>query len=757
MRLFLCYFFLLGIINQTLSQKKSIFKGTVKDTITFESIPFTTIAVYNNATLIDGVSSDDKGNFRIKIDANFTHFEISFIGYKKQKLLISEIKNQDKIAIYLTPEKNQLEEIVINSELTTTQLKIDRKVVNLGADLQQSGTTALEAFDQISEIQTDLSTGAISLRGSGNVRLLIDGKPTALSVTELLDQMPASVIEKVEIITSPSAKNQANGLSGIINIILKKDKNLGLNLMLNSSVGTKRYNYGLNTNYNFAFVNLRLNASNGIRNMDSPQNVSQLFTNGNTRDFFTPRDFNGKTSNINFGSDFTIDDKNRLSFDITYNYSFHSFFNNTFNTNLTGRNDFIYSRNSSHTHKTTVYNANYKKDFTKEGHILEIDYNLNDNTNDYPAKDFEDGIFLFEEEENNKVIQQSFMLDYALPIKQNLLLETGLSWNNKDLNSKYEIKPNAGILSIANFSYLENLYGFYGLVKFKLGNLNWQTGLRYEYFTSKSNNTANQLNTDLEFSDLFPSVHLSYKINDANTFNVGYSRRVSRPSSRQVNPFRLGNQFTVWKANPNLKPEFSDNFEINYQYKKNNITWSLATFYRDRKDIILSLQDIDINGVRTYSYANFGKKYSSGIETDIIYKLTNFWTSQLSGNYYYSNINQNITLTWDTQFSSTYIFKNTFKISKYISSDISYRYLAKEQTEFTITEPRNRIDFAVRAKFLSNKLIANLRIVDLLDKNLRKSKTVLQDVTQNEVYRFQSQTFGWLLSLNYQLFEKKKS
>ncbi|MDA7716950.1 carboxypeptidase-like regulatory domain-containing protein, partial [bacterium] len=232
------------------AQQRNNFQGIVLDKTTKEVIPFATITAYNNSELISGTSTDDSGKFKLSTDKLISHIEISFIGYKNEFIKLEDIVDNNSFTVLLQASTEELDAVIVNTEQTTANLKIDRKIINLGADLQQAGATALEAFDQITEIQTDLGTGNLSLRGSGNARLLINGKPSSLNPTELLEQIPAASILRVELITSPSAKNQANGLSGIINLILKKDSSKGLNTNLNAGVGTKRYNYGFDGNYN---------------------------------------------------------------------------------------------------------------------------------------------------------------------------------------------------------------------------------------------------------------------------------------------------------------------------------------------------------------------------------------------------------------------------------------------------------------------------------------------------------------------------
>nr|WP_298929623.1 outer membrane beta-barrel family protein [uncultured Allomuricauda sp.] len=746
---------LCSICPFSFSQEIQVFRGVIKDVDTGANIPFATVALFNGQALTDGTSTDESGRFSIRTDKKITHIEVSFIGYEMKTMILSNLKGTNDLQIGLQPSNVALKEVVVQAEQTTTTLKIDRKVINLGADLQQAGATVLEAFDQIAEIQTDLGTGTLSLRGSSNVRLLVNGKPSGLSAGELLEQLPAASVQKVEIITSPSAKNQADGLSGIINIILKKKRARGLNLNLNSGVGTKRYNYGIEGNYNYTSANFRWTASQAGRQMDSEQTIAQRYTNGDTRNFFAPHDFNGLVRKISMGLDFFIDDNNELSFGFDYTNDYHSFFNNTFYSNVTNRDDFVYTRNSSHTHETTELNANYLKKFAKEGHFIEMDYYIAMNENLLPASDFEEGAFLFEEEQRNKNTLQQFALDHTLPLNEKVTMETGMLWNDRKLESFNYFQPSEGIGENEVFDYKEQIFGIYGMASLQLGDFNTQAGLRYEYFTSNSANTLNNETTDLVFRNLYPSLHFSYVLNEEYTVSLGYSKRVSRPNFHHINPFQMGNQYFQWKANPGLKPEFSDNFEMNVQHNNKALTWSLSAFYRNRTDVIVWLQDIDTGGVQTISFDNLGRKRSYGFETDLRYTLKPYWNTQLSGNYYYTKVEQQTQITFDDLYASSIIFKNTFKISKNISTDITCRHTPKNQNEFRFIQPRNRLDCAVRAKLLDNRLVANLRIIDVLDNNLRKGTLITEQITQSELWRFQSQTFGVLFSLNYKLFQNQ--
>lgn len=754
-RIIVLLFLLLLKTSPALSQSATVYQGQVVDSTTQQSIPYATVIFYDDQKLINGISTDEQGRFRITISQPLTHLEVSFVGYQKSKVSLTDFRSRENPVIYLRQYTSDLDEVVVTGERTNTELKIDRRVIHLGADLQQSGTTALEAFDQLAEIQTDHGTGSLTLRGSGNVRLLINGKPTALTPSEVLAQIPASSIESVEIITSPSARNQADGLSGIISILLKKGVENGLNLSLNAAAGTKRHSYGVTGNYNFSRINIRWSASRALRNMDSHQTISQQYTNGNTRDLFAPHDFHGEVRKVATGIDFFINPKNELSFGLDYTHDYHDFFNDTFYSNVTGRPDYVYRRISSHTHKTLNTNINYRRNFGPESHFLEFDYNLTQNDNLLPAEDFEEDRFLFQEEKKNDNTLQAFAIDYTRPIASNTRLETGFSWNGREITSHDYFNFDTQIDTRNVFSYQEDLLGFYGLIHASAGRFDLQAGLRYEYFHSSSQNSSDNQQTDLEFANFFPSLHISYRMDETSLFNLGYSKRASRPNFNHVNPFRMGNQYFRWGADPELLPEFSHNLEANFQHNGKVLTWSASAFYHYRTDVIERLQNIDENGVNTIGFDNIGSKHAMGLESSLFFQPTSFWDTQISANYYQTNIRQNVYITWDQFYSSSIILKNTFKILKNLGADITYRYTGKDQTTFEQRRPRNRVDMAVRLSLLKNRVTANLRVIDVLDNNLMYRKTVTPEVVQNEVWRFQSQTFGILFSVDYKLFQNR--
>ncbi|MDO5970869.1 TonB-dependent receptor [Flavivirga aquimarina] len=753
-RIFILPLLLLFIVVSVSAQKTQL-KGIVIDSITQETIPFATIAIYNKIKLVDGVSADENGKFQLNTSKVFTHLEVSFIGYETLRLMLSETENINEIIIALKLDITSLEEVIIKGKRTTTQLKIDRKIINLESDIQQSGVNALEAFDQIPEVQTDIGAGTVSLRGSDNVRVLINGKPSSFSATELLQQISASSIDHVEIITSPSAKHRADGISGIINLILKKERNSGFNLGLNTSIGTRRHSLGINGNYNNSSINFRVSASKSSNKETNNQTIHRQFSNGNTESVFTPYEFDGSIYKIASGLDFYIKDKHEFSFGFDYTDDSHNYENKSTYFNVSGRDNYDYLRENSHFHYVTIFNANYRLKFDNVQHFLEFDYNLNSSNNNYPIMDYEDGTFLFNQFLTEDFVLQSLALDYIFPINDKLIIESGISRNTQTLESQNLFSPVNDATTRNQFEYDESLLGLYGLCKFSLGEINLQAGLRYEYFKSNSESRTNNFKTLQEFSNLFPSVHLSYPINDTNTINLGYSKRVSRPNFHHINAFQIVNPLYVWEFNPNITPEISDNIEFTYQKSIKGFNLGITSFYRHRKNVIL-WTEFSENNLQVFRYENSGTFNSYGVETTVRYKLASFWNSRLSANYYFTKINQSSAVTWDRTYSSSIQFKNTFDISENLTADMTYLYTPKRQSTFNYVDVRNRLDFAISGRFLKNKLTANFRIVDIFNNNVLNRTSKTSNLTQNTNWDIQSQTLNYLFTIKYKLFKNKE-
>ncbi|RIV32577.1 TonB-dependent receptor [Flagellimonas lutimaris] len=726
-------------------------KGMVYDTQSQEPLPFATVVIFNGDELIEGRVTNDNGEFEIIIPIVFSHLEISSLGYMVAEIPSSDIDVNTKLLIGLTPQVENLDEVVLKTERTTTQQKLDRKIINLGSDLQQAGVNALESFDQIPEVQVDLANGTVALRGSDNIRILVNGKLTSQLATELLQQIPASQIDRVEIITAPSSKYRADGLSGLINIILKEKLDRGLNLNLNSTAGTHRYSFGMDANYNLSFLNFRLNASRSNLKTINDQTIERNFSNGNRETIYTPNIFDGDIYRISGGFDVFLKDGHEFSITIDHTNDSHDYLSKSLYTEVTDRDDFDFLRVSDHFHFINVLNANYRLNFDKDDHYIELDYNLNSSNNDYPLADFEDGILVNDQSLTENFDLQSLALDHNLPISDKLSLETGFSRNTQKLDSKRLQAPET---IPDRFTYRETLWGIYSSLRMGLGKFQLQTGLRWEQFKSESINAETNLFVNRDYSNIFPSVHLSYPLTNG-SLSMGYNKRISRPNFHHINAFQIVNPLYVWEFNPNITPEYSHNIEFNYLKRLDNMGWGLTTFYRKRQDVILWTEQSTADQ-QVFRYENSGDFNSYGLEAFIDFKFFPFWDTSVSLNHYVTNIDQSESVTWDRTFATRFQLKNTMNLSKKITLDITYFYNPKQQNPFNYIQPRSRFDVAIRTRLLHNRLSLNLRAVDIFNQNISERYSRTSNLMQKTTWDIQLQTRNILISANYKLFENKK-
>jgi outer membrane receptor protein involved in Fe transport len=445
-------------------------EGIVVDAATGQPVPFATISVFAGDQLVDGTTASEEGRFRQKLLRGATHIEVSFLAYKNQRL---DLPLASPLQIRLQEEGSLLDEVTVTASRTTTELKIDRKVVNFGADLQQAGTTALEAFNQIAEVQVDYGGGRLSLRGSGNVKLLINGKPSSLTPMEILEQLPSNQIDRVEIITAPSAREQANGLAGIINVITKKDQDEGFKMALNGSIGAhpnglgQKHSLGSNGNLRRNKTNFRFLASRSERAHTADNKIQRNFSDGTGMNIFTPHIFDGVVSKAQAGIDLFMNEHHRLSFDVSYTDDRHDFNNVSSYSGLSGRDSYDHLRASSHFHRTGEAGVNYLQTFGSKEHTLEFDYQFTRNTNDYPAYDVVEGLPTLEETFYQANDLHALSLDFVRPINDTWTMEIGLAWNGRNLDSNHDYAPAAAPNTFATFEFRENVIGLYGQLQFK--------------------------------------------------------------------------------------------------------------------------------------------------------------------------------------------------------------------------------------------------------------------------------------------------
>ncbi len=647
--------------------RTGVITGKVLDETTNQALPYVSIVVKdasNNPTT--GGITDDNGMFTIKqIPEGENTIEIQYIGYKTETKIITITKSNSKIdlgTIILKEEASELDEVVVIAETSTVTQKIDRKVINVGKDLTSAGTTASELLNHVQSVSVDSQTGNISMRGNENVRVLVDGKPTNIDAAQLLKQIPSTSIKSIELITNPSAKYNPEGMSGIINIVLHKSANLGFNASLNTglTIGENtRFNGSLDMNLKTGKVNFFANY--GINDgKNENYGVVDRSDNNSVQNFLFLGD---RTSHmLKLGADIYLNDKNTISFYTIQNKSDDIFSGNTlvtFNNVLDSDSQMIVeSENNSQT-----YNFNYTLDFEKEGHNLELEANFS-NSNGPEQASYDELVRTFDLTRNysddveNDRSTTLLNLDYTNPISENTKLELGLevrlndTKNNNftnqhdfvydtngnlidDGNGWYETAPKGN----SSFSYDRNIYSAYVNFNQKFDKLSVQVGARLEQF--EVNGLFKTSEETAIFEDeiftIYPSAFLTYNPSEKNQFQLSYSRRVDRPSIRQVNPIREWSTPQITSVgNPNLKPQFTNSYELNYTHQYNKGSFTFGTFYRrvnDNITRILNEDPFDDDKVEL-SYMNTESNNRYGIELSSNHKFANWWRVNTSFDLY---------------------------------------------------------------------------------------------------------------------------
>jgi outer membrane receptor protein involved in Fe transport len=734
--------------------KKHLLNGKIIDAHSKEALPYVTvIAKTKAAVFVEGTATDNEGKYQLSLPKGEYTLHFSFIGYQNLEKAFSISANQ-ALNIELQHDSEVLETVVVSEERTSVVQKIDRKVINVGKDLQAGGGDAVEVLNQLAEVQTT-DDGNIELRGSGNVNVLINGKPSPLEPKDVLQQIDASEIQQIELITTPSAKHRADGLTGIINIITKKKKQQGFSGTLTGSLSSnQQYRSGLAIANGSEKVNLRLNLNFADNETESKGQRSRHSTTLNY-DQIGDNLFDGQVKSIKGGLDWFLDEKNEFSFTAGYTDNSHDIINtNQIQENEAAPYPFI-SKNY-HAHISSEYNVNYRRIFKNKDHFLEADFHLTDNKNDLSA-DYQAGENFRDDFLNYDTKISNVSLDYVQPLNAlDLTLETGLLYTYKDVTNDQAINDYDGNSFQNLFTFDEESIGLYTLIKKNWGKLKSQFGLRYEGFWSDSQFENTELQVSRNFHNLFPSVHLTYSFTDKNSFNFGYNRRITRPNLWHVNPFSNAfDRFYNRQGNPTLNPEFSHNFELNFSNNFKFWSFNPGIFYRYKTDLILPFYLINDDDTVLSSYTNDGSGHAYGTEINLALFPLKFLRTTINANFYWEKINTNqvndfgfLQLNRDN-----WTIKNLFKINKKLSLDISWIYRGSSTRRYTKSVRMQKFDVALRWKILKGKGNLNLRVTDVFDTYEREQVLYGQGYEENSFRKWETQIA--YLSFSYQ-FSKGK-
>lgn len=734
--------------------------GTVYDSISQKPLEFATVSVYRmrDSALVGGMITDERGKFSIdKLPIGRHRVTISYMGY--QTMTVSPLRlppsepTADLGKIYIAPTEATLKTAEVVADKAVFQLGLDKKVFNVDKTNLGSSENATEVLRNTPTVEVDFD-GNVKIRG-GAVQVYINGKPTGLtgdSQAEILDQLPANTIKKVELITNPSAKYDPEGESGIINIVLKKNVLEGFTGSANISVGTstwvpfRRYRGGLSLNFRNDKINIFSNFSYNYserysRNYNLRQNL--LPTDSTFLEQFTNRKGIRNGGMARVGMDYYFDDYNTLTVaaringnlggntsSIQYDYLDPNRVKTQINERLTDRNrgrlgmtyNVIYAKVFKQKKKANKEDAGPRRDNSKDtggksGYrhwrgggggraagrsgtmgdkqelVIDLQYSMNDNSD---AGTFVEQWYQPDWTELNnqpdsqmtttdeRMHQGTVRIDYTHPFSKKMKLEVGykgnVRWLGNDFNSQsydYAAMQMVNDTNLTNnFQFLEQVHAVYVTFAQQLGKFRYKLGLRGEY--TLANSELVQPNYSIfrnNYPSIFPTVHLSYELPKNQQLQLGFSRRIRRPSTWHLNPFpSYSDPLNLRYGNPFLLPQYTNAVELSYvNYWKGGNTIMLTSFYKYNTDQMERLRTVRTDGVSELTYYNFSQSHSWGLELVTRFVPFKWWNFGITGSVYQniqdaSNINSDYSLNavaGNVNFNMNFNFKFGMRIALY--------------------------------------------------------------------------------------------
>ena len=594
----------LFLTSLALGQEQVTVSGKILEKDTNIPLEWATVVISNptDGKIVSGGSANEKGDFNFKVVAGTYNVSFEFMSFKTQTLKAREInKSTDFGNIYLIESATTLEEVELIAEKTTVEIKLDKKIYNVGKDLTVRGGTVSDVLDNVPSVSVDVE-GNVALRGNDNVRILINGKPSGLvglNSTDALRQLPAESIERVEVITSPSARYDAEGTGGILNIILRRSKLQGLNGAITTNVG---YNpsAGINGNINYRTGDLNIFNTSGYSYRESPGNSSSLTqynSTGNFLDESNTYDRQRKGLTTNFGVEWYVNDSASLTGSILYRDSNDKDLNtnilNQFDPNRNLLSTTIRLEPETEEDKTMQYALNFQKNFKESGHVFKFDFQYEDNQENQNALITVNDIAVENVvtlEDQSQILLQS---DYVLPIGENSQFEAGYRGNFDTTTTDFTVaqlnndtgffQTNLDLTNVLNFKqYVNAFYAQYGS---KFNKFSFLLGLRVENTRITIDQPTSGDFNKKDFTGLFPTINLNYEFSDKESLTLGYARRLRRPRGFFLNPFPSRNSVTnFFQGNPDLNPSYSGQIDLGYLKRFGKFTFNSSAYYSHATD-----------------------------------------------------------------------------------------------------------------------------------------------------------------------------
>ena len=751
--------------------------GKVIDASTKNPIEYSNLVLLQSidSTQVNGTITNSEGHFVIEgVKPSNYLLKVSFIGYETIYINDLEINSKsnslDLGEIKLLPTSYEIESATVIANKTPIEYHIDKKVINVSEQSTSISGTAVEVLENVPSVNVDIE-GNVSLRGSGSFTLLIDGRPTILDANDALQQIPASTIDNIEIVTNPSAKYDPEGASGIINIIMKKSKYVGMSAIINAHVGLdEKYGTDFITNYRTNGYSFYVGADYRNSNYPGSGQENRVTFNDEFESFLNSTNTNTRGRdgyNFQGGADFTFNKKNQLGLSLRYgdrtskSNSFVNFHEYT-NPVTTERN---YENISNRERGGDRFSSsmNYRHIFGENQHeiIGDLDFSYS-NGEEFSINEYyeEDGTLSSGRKNTEYGPSRRFRgkIDYTLPIGNQNKIETGLQaeiGRSDDDTKSYIFDANNGnYIFQKDYSYLveysRNIYSVYSMYNSKLNKFGYQLGLRGEFTDRLVFIPDSSQSSVINRWDYFPTIHTSYSFNEIVQLMASYTKRIRRPRGYYLEPFLTWeDQNNVRQGNPDLEPEYINSFEIAYMTHIDEVILSLESYYRERENKIERVRAVYDTNVTITTVKNVGTDYTLGAEFMVNADLLNFWNLNFMGDlsqyklegtfegrdYARENFNWSLRLN------------NTFMITPSTKLQVNGRYRGPSISAQGDYEGYFSTDVALRQDLWERKMSITLQVRDIFQTSKREGTSFGPGF---ESYHF-SQRKSPIVMLNFSL------
>lgn len=740
-------------------------QGEVRDSSNIP-VSFANVLLLNekDSAVVSGVMATEGGTY------SFTSFKpgtyiigVSMIGYKpafSNPILIKtsndHIHNEP---LFVAHSNHQIEDVNVVAKKPIYELKIDRMVVNVENSITSTGNTALEVLEKSPGVLVDRQNDNISISGKSGVMVIINGKQNRMPIAaamQMLDAMNADNVKRIEIITTPPAKFDAEGDAGIINIVLKKNENFGTNgsFTLGAGVSSReKMNASLNLNHHVDKVNYFGTYSVNYNNLRQNINSYRRYPDGNSTvvsDAKSDRAGLVVFQNVRMGLDYTITSKTVLSF-LAAGY--------LRDWEMDAINNIIYEKDGDFDKRTELEifelskwihgmgNINLQHHF-EEDKILDINFDYlnyyNDNPSDYTVENIGDAGNP-ESGENIEVTKTTpidifvGMIDYSSQISPNIKMEVGLKGTftqfRNDVGVSYFVDGSWNFdPELTNiYSLKEDITAAYTSFTFKLSEMTSMVGgLRYEYMNSVLSSETEEGILDLHYGEIFPTFYISHKLNEKNTLQFSYGRRIDRPTFNELAPFIVFmTPETFVAGNENLLPAFSNNFKADYMFK----SISFSVNYTNTKNAISRFQPQSSNdGTKQYFISrNFDSSENFSVMLAFPVAVNDWWTMQNNFNWVKSRMSTNYDDVQIDINQDNYRINSvqSFLFSEWLSAEVSGYYQSKSTSGVYIRKPVGRLDLGLQWKLKNGNSRFNLNFTDVFKTNIFRS---VADVPELNIY-----------------------